>query len=50
MPLISDPYNKIGLNKWSYKCKLVLILGSAEVTIFVTLNDAFLALLKYATD
>ena len=27
---ISDPYNKIGLIKWSYKCKLVLTLGSLK--------------------
>ena len=45
-PQISDPYNKIGLIKWSYKCKLVLTLGSAEVISFVTLKVAFLALLK----
>ena len=45
-PQILDPYNKIGLIKWSYKCKLVLTLGSVQVISFVTLNVAFLALLK----
>ena len=38
---ISEPYNTIGLIRWSYKCKLVFMLGSPKVVSFVNLKDAF---------
>ena len=48
-PHISAPYKTMGLIRWSYKWRLVLILGSPDIIDLVSLKEVLTDFLKIST-